>query len=175
MTTTILARFTPSGTVHPIFVIRADRAKTRSEAPYSRAESEFLRFFLLCAVVGRENRAALNVSQSFRTVCVIFAPPAMTARVELTRSELAQGTVGHGAFLPLPGPTTNARFGSTPVDRPLAGGRRRRQLRGLQNVIGEQLRSLFGFTANRGVENSPVLFGGLRARKGLGLERRRPR
>ena len=55
-------------------IIQADRAKTRWQAPYSRAESEFSRFFLLRAVVSRENRAAPNLSRSFRTVCKIFAP-----------------------------------------------------------------------------------------------------
>ena len=46
-----------------------DRAKTRCEAPYGRAENRFSRFFLLCAVTGREIWAPRNVSRSFRTVC----------------------------------------------------------------------------------------------------------
>jgi hypothetical protein len=48
---------------------RADRAKTRCERPYSHAGSGFSRFYPLCAAVGREKLAALNVSRSFRTVC----------------------------------------------------------------------------------------------------------
>jgi len=35
----------------------ADRAKTRWDVSYNRAESELSRFFLVCAVVGREIRA----------------------------------------------------------------------------------------------------------------------
>ena len=45
-------------------VQKIDRAKTRCDAPYGRAASRFLRFFRLCAAVGRE---------SFRTVCLRFA------------------------------------------------------------------------------------------------------
>ncbi len=55
-------------------IIQAGRAKTRCDVLYGRAESKFSRFFLLYAAVGREIRPALNVSRSFRTVCLIFAP-----------------------------------------------------------------------------------------------------
>jgi hypothetical protein len=36
--------------------------------------TDFRDFFPLCAVVGLEKLAVLNVSRSFRTVCLSFAP-----------------------------------------------------------------------------------------------------
>ena len=57
----------------------ADRAKTRCDALYGRAESEISRFLLLCSLTGREIRAALDVPRSFRTVCKIFAPASTSA------------------------------------------------------------------------------------------------
>jgi hypothetical protein len=47
---------------------QADRGRTRCDVLYGRAESEISRFFLLCSIAGREIRAALDTSRTFRTV-----------------------------------------------------------------------------------------------------------
>ena len=50
-------------------VILADRAKTRCDDLYGRAESEFSRLFPLRSPTGHEIGAALDAPRSFRTVC----------------------------------------------------------------------------------------------------------
>ena len=53
-------------------IFQAERAKTRCDALYGCAESEFSRFFALCSPSGPEIRAALVAPRSFHTVCKSF-------------------------------------------------------------------------------------------------------
>ncbi len=79
----------------------ADRAKTRWEAPYSRAESEFSRFFLLCSARRPRNWGCASCAAEFsHGLLDLCTSEHVCKRVDLTRSPSRRRTAALCALRP---------------------------------------------------------------------------